>query len=360
MISLLIKIQVIFLIILMTSLNTSAQEKKAASIPPAKVVVKESKNGMLAPVAQFTGTVYYPEVSSVASEVSGIVETVWFEDGQRVKKGEPLVNLNSDLLEQNIIVAELSYKQALSELKKAKLDLNRIQNLFNEETVAEQVYDKHRFLVEGLESKALSLEANIGTLKLELRKKNVPAPFNGIVIERKTNRGEWLARGSIVATVAKDSEMDVIIDVPESIIPLLKKNMEIIVKVGSKEFQSNILAVIPKGNIETRTFPVKIRLKNRTLLMEGMEALVSLPTGEKHSSVLVHRDAVINKFGKTVVFAVLASKALQIPVTVLGYQGLDVGVQGEGLKPGMQIVIKGNERISNGQPLEILNSTAKK
>ena len=80
-----------------------------------------------------------------------------------------------------------------------------------------------------------------------------------------------------------------------------------------------------------------------------MSARVVLPVGEPRQTLVAPRDAIISAFGQTVVYAVKDSKAHQIPVNVIGYQGLVAGIEGAGLAEGMQVVVKGNERLRNGQ-----------
>jgi multidrug efflux pump subunit AcrA (membrane-fusion protein) len=85
-----------------------------------------------------------------------------------------------------------------------------------------------------------------------------------------------------------------------------------------------------------------------------MEARVSLPTMESRKSLVVPRDAVLLLSEQAVVFAVVDSKAKMIPVKVIGYQGQVAGLQGEGLSAGMKVVVKGNERLQDGQPVTVL------
>ncbi len=294
-------------------------------MPPANVVVSEVVKGMISPESEFIGTVYYQEVSEVSCEVDGKVEEVNFEEGQRVKKDAVLVKLNSDLL--------------LSDLKKASLDFNRAENLYKEELISEQVYDERRFEKERLE--------------IELRKKHIRAPYDGVVIKKHVNRGEWLSPGSAVATVARDDMVDIISEVPEDIIRHIEQGMDIAVKAGGKEISGKVFAIIPRADISTRTFPVKIRVENSISLIEGMEARVILPVGQKQETLTVSRDAVLSMFGMTVVFAVIDSKAKMIPVKVAGYDGLNAGISAEGLSEGMKVVIKGNERLMDGQAVNI-------
>jgi membrane fusion protein (multidrug efflux system) len=231
------------------------------------------------------------------------------------------------------------------------LKSNIIENLIKQGSVSEQLYDEHRFRVMGLEKKAASIEADVDRIKVELGKKRIRAPFDGVVIGRAVDRGEWLSPGSKVATIARDDAVDVVVNVPERIIRYLEKGMELSVKAGGGVVKGKVFAVVPEGDVATRTFPLKIRINSAETLKEGMEARVELPVAEKKQSLVVPRDAVINLFGSTVVFAVVDSKAKMVPVKVLGYKERMAGVNAHGLEQGMKVVVKGNERLRDGQPV---------
>jgi RND family efflux transporter MFP subunit len=341
---------VLFLFVLLSP----AQERKTGEMPPAPVVVSEIRTGFVAPEAEFVGTVFFLEVSDVASEVNGRIEAVNFEEGQRLKKGHVLVRLNADLLEKTLKGTKASYEQALSDLEKARSDFQRIENLYQRQVVPEQVYDENRFKVKGLEKKAESLKAEVERLEIELQKKVIHAPFEGVVIKKFVDRGEWLSPGSIVATMARDEIVDIMVDVPEEVMKFIRTGTEVKVKAGGKETRGKIFALIPRGDIATRTFPIKVRMGNSLSLVEGMEARVSLPTGDRKRSLMVPRDAVINPFGQDVIFAIVDSKAALFPVKVIGYQGNMVGLEAEGLRHGMKVAIKGNERLQDGQSVTII------
>jgi len=325
--------------------------------PPAAVVVSEVKNGFVAPEAEFVGTVFYLEVSDVAAEVNGRIEVVSFEEGQRIKAGHVLVRLNADLLEKNLKGMKASYEQALSELEKARSDFQRIENLYQRQVVPEQVYDENRFKVKGLEKKAESLNAEVERLEVELQKKVIKAPFNGVVIKKHVDRGEWLSPGSSVATMARDEIVDIVVEVPEEITRFIRSGVEVRVKAGGRETRGKIFALIPRGDIATRTFPVKVRMNNSLSLVEGMEARVVLPANDRRRSLMVPRDAVLNLSGQNVVFAIVDSKANLIPVKVIGYQGNWVGVEAERLAEKMNVAIKGNERLRDGQAVTIMKGS---
>jgi RND family efflux transporter MFP subunit len=332
-----------------------AQEKPKGP-PPAVVSVASVKTGKVAPQAEFIGTVFYEEVSDVASEVSGRVDEVRFEDGQHVKKNQVLIKLGADILNQRLLATSANYEQVLTELEIARIELKRMEKLFKTKSISEQSYDEDRFGVKGIEKRAASLKAEVERIQIELQKKIIRAPFGGVVIKRHADRGEWLAEGATVAILAKDDVVDIVANVSEKFIPYIQIGMPVQATLNGKEITGSIIAVVPRGDFATRTFPVKIRMPNTLALFEGMSARVKLPVGEPRKTLVVPRDAVIAVSGQNVVYAVNDSKARMIPVEVIGYQGLTAGVQSPDLAEDMQVVVKGNERLRDGQMVSIVES----
>ena len=339
-----------FLLLLPTRLG--AQQKQPGP-PPANVTVARVQNGKVAPQAEFIATVFYQEVSDTAAEISGLVEAVSFEEGQRVQAQQILVELDSELLRKRRQAAISSYEQILAELQIAGIDLKRRKILYQKKSISEQAYDEVRFRVIGLEKRSAALKAQVEQLDIELKKKTIRAPFDGVVINRRIDRGEWISEGETVAVIGKDDTIDIIADVPERYIQYIQKDMRVDVTINGNTLSGNVIAVVPRGDVATRTFPVKIRTANQYSLIEGMSARVILPTADSVQALIVPRDAVITKFGQNVVFAASDSRARMIPVNVLGYNGLKAGVESTDLKAGMLIVLEGNERLQDKQAIAI-------
>jgi RND family efflux transporter MFP subunit len=347
-------VSVAWALFLLLGFVSSPGAQEGGGPPPAPVSVSRVREGMVVPRTKFVGTVYYPEVSEVSSEVSGSVMQVTFDEGQRVRKGDVLVRLDADLLEKTLVSTRALHGQTLADLEKATLDLKRIEKLYREESIAEQVYDENRFRVKSLEKKGESLKADVERLEVELSKKTVRAPFGGVLLNKRVDRGEWLSPGGAVATLARDDTMDVIVEVPGDVVPFVSKGGSVQIWVAGKETQGRVTAMVPRGDIATRTFPVKIQVRNRYSLIEGMEATVEIPSGTKEKTLLVPRDALVTAMGQTVVFTVVDGRAKMMPVTVSRYVGKEVAVRTNGLETGMEVVIKGNERIRDGQPVQVV------
>lgn len=352
-------ISILFILQLAGTAFAAENQKKSTgpaknALPAMLVAVDEIVQGEAESMQELVGTVYYSRVSKVAAEVAGLVAAVAVEDGSRVKNGSALVSLQTDFLETAIVKTRNTYEQAIIDMQQARKDLLRLETLHADKLIAETTYDGQLAKAQGLEKQASSLQADLDRLNLEQAKMIIRAPFTGLVLKREVEKGEWVKVGGTVAVVADDREVDIIVDLPERLLGFLHKGRELSVISGSQTFSGRYVALVPKGDIATRTFAIKIRTKNRFGLIEGMAARVMLPVSEQFSGLLVSRDAVIKKFGRDVIYIVVDGLAKMIMVEVVGYAGLQLGVKGSGLEAGQKVIIRGQERIfSDAQPVRV-------
>ncbi|HEY7866107.1 MAG TPA: efflux RND transporter periplasmic adaptor subunit [Psychromonas sp.] len=302
-------------------------------------------------MVELVGTIRYARVSRVASEVAGIVETIDFTEGSKVKAGQPLVKLRSELLEARVSGIRANYQEAQIELERAGKDLQRFKALFNEKSVSESLYDENYYRVLAQEKRVAFLKATLEQQLLEIQKTRIHAPFSGLILKKLTEQGEWVATGGQIAVIADDQQIEVEIDVPRQLLNFLHTGRQVSVRSGGQIYSGRFVHFIPQGDVATRTFTVKLKLGETKGLIEGMEAQVSLPSGPKMNSLLVPRDAVITQFGKQFIFLAVEGKAKMIPVEIHGYQGMQVAIEGSLLTEAQQVVTKGNERIHDGQAI---------
>ena len=327
----------------------SADQKSAP--PPMLVEVATIQQGAAEPTVELVGTIRYGRVSRVAAEVGGIVEKVCFSEGARVKAGQPLVKLRSDLLQTSLAGTRANYEQVLVKLERARKDLQRIEALYSQQSVAEALYDDNRYGVQALEKQAAALKATLDRQQLELNKTRIPAPFAGLVQSKLTEQGEYVPAGGQIAVIADDTAPEAHIDVPQRLLNYLSHDQQLSVRCAGNNYSARFINFVPKGDLATRTFTVKLKLLEAKGLIEGMEASAQLPNGPKLEGLLVPRDAVIKQMGRDIVFLAAEGKAKMIPVQILGYQGMQVAVEGPGLTAEAQVVVKGNERIRDGAPI---------
>ncbi|MDX2320458.1 MAG: efflux RND transporter periplasmic adaptor subunit [Moritella sp.] len=337
--------------IILYAASDKEPEPQNSGPPPMLVEVSPITRGVAEPMVELVGSIRYARVSRVAAEVGGIVDTIYFTAGERVEAGQPLVKLRSDLLEAKLAGTRANYRQALLQLERANKDLQRIKALFADKSVSESLYDENYYRVLAQKKRVIALKAILDYQQLQIQKTQIKAPFNGLVQEKLTEQGEWVAAGGQIAVIADDQQIEVEVDVQRHLLDFLDTGRQILVRSAGQDYIGLFVYFLPQGDVATRSFTVKLKLEQAKGLIAGMQANVSLPSGSKINSLLVPRDAVINQFGKQVIFLAIDGKAKMVTVQTLGYQGMFVAIKGSELTDSQHVVTKGNERIHDGQAI---------
>lgn len=334
-----------------------AQEKGKGSAPRGMLVRTDVvRKMMVSDQIELVGTTESIAISTVASEVSGIVEEYPVAEGDYVERGALLVRLRATELDLLLKGALASRNKIKAGLGVAEKELKRIQRLKRSDSIAEKRYDDTAYQRDALSQDLVRSEAEIARLRHQKQQKGVLAPFSGFITEEHTQVGEWVRTGGPIVSLIDLSKIRVTVDVPERHSVMLSRDSEVKVKIKSVSddlYSGRVYAIVPQGDTKSRTFPVKIRIDNPGLRIKGgMEAVVTFNlTGGKDALVL-QKDAIVSSGNGRMVFSVIDNKAVPVPVEVLGYYGGDVAIRGN-LKPGDQVVIRGNERLRPGTPVVV-------
>jgi RND family efflux transporter MFP subunit len=335
---------------LVLSWNAASQE-----MPPASVGASVVRSGTLSPTQEFKGTVYFKEVSEVASEVTGKVVDVLFEEGQHLEEGAPMVRLDDALLRADLKRQHAEVEAARARLEQEKARYERNKELVDRGVTTPQEYDDIRYTVSELESRLIAAEGQVARTEEEIRKKTILAPFNGQVLLRQSEKGDWKEEGDSIAQFARDGLYDVIVQIPEKHLQYLRRGMPMRMEVLGRQVEGKIAEGSPQGDPATRTFPIKIRVEGHGNLLQGMSAVIPIPVDATAECLIVPRDSAILDGQGGVVFTVENGTARRHEVEILGPDGAsDLGVLSETLKPGMTIVTKGHERLREGQAVQII------
>jgi len=329
---------------------------KSKAPPPVPVRVAEVQQKMVSEQVSLVGTTEAMAKSTVAAEVSGVVEHFPVKEGDFVKKGDLLARLRSTALKIRLKGAVAARETIRNKLEYAEKDLERFSKLKEADSIADTKYDEAFYNHQALSQELLNSEADIEYLKYEMGQKNVLAPFSGFVAKEHTQVGEWITIGGPVVDLVDLRKIQITVDVPERYAVLINPKGKVRVRlthVSSDLRTGRIYAVIPQGDPDSRTFPTKINLDNPGFkIKSGMEAVVTFSLADQKSALLVPKDAVVTAGDNRLVFMVNDGKAIPVPVKILGYYDGDVAVAGE-LTPGSWVVIRGNERLRPGQAVVI-------
>ena len=332
----------------------AAEGREAA--PAAKVVVATVQEKMVAENTPIVGTVYFDRVSRVSTEVSGLVQSIPFRTGDRIKKGEILVGLNTDFIEKNIDLALTRLEQVDVQIEKLGRDLERYEALYREKAATEKAYDDLRFSRRELlkQREALGKELEIARLKKD--KGTIRAPFDGIVLEKRAEVGDWVGPGAVFCRLGSLDDVCVKVPIAEELMRYSRKGTKI--RVTFPAFQKSVSGMVagflPVADLKTKNVMIKIKLPRIPQAVENLSASVLVPTGRPKKLALVPRDALINLQGRTVVYTVKEGRAVSEPVTVSAFVGKYAGVDSSMVTAGMSVIVDGGERLRPDQPVEVV------
>ena len=333
------------------------EEAPRASLVEVETLKKQEVNDL----QEFVGTVNFDKKSKIASESSGIAEKINFEVGQKVKKDEVLLQIDSDILDAQIKAAIAAVNMYKVQLKNAKKNYERYASLIEKKSISQKVFDDAKVEYDVANENLTSSEAKLNELTIQKSKKIIKAPYSGVIVEKNVNLDEWLNQGSQIATLVNTQELEIVFNLPITFIGGLKSGDEYDINISDEIIKAKLYAAIPSGDKLTRTFPVRFKADaGEKFIFDGASAKISFAKETKTQALVINRDAVIKRFNMDVIFTVVENKAVMIPVKVITYFGLNAAIMGEGLVENMPIVTKGNERIFPDMPIQILNNTQNK
>ena len=314
------------------------------------VSVAETKQGSILQTNTYVGTIEYYASSKIPAERSGVVSSVSVDEGETVSSGKVLMTINKDVLLQNIAATSAKFEQQKLTLEKMTRDYERTKILYAENATTEQ-----RYLDAGTDRliqqyAVQTARADLTILQEEEKRSSVRAPYDGVIIKKYINKGDWVSAGSTVYEIAA-SRIEITVNLPQAVIQSVNIGGEVIVTVENTRYTGTVRTVIPSGNVASRTFPAKIDLNYQNKLYSGMDAQVSIPVGEPKTALIFPLDAVVKRGGIDVVFIVASGKVQAIPVKIIGYEGTNVGVEPDSRIK--QVVTTGNERLTDGQNVNV-------
>ena len=347
--------------------NMESQNKKTQDKPiqeklgqvakkPTLVSVAPIQSGILNQKYQYIGSLYFSERGLLASEVEGVIDSVNVSEGQRVKKGEVLATLNSDLLSDEILSKEGALKQAKAQYEKIQKDFSRFKVLFESESVSFKEYEDALFDMQAQKGNMESISYALELLKTQKRKKTIVAPYDGVILQKLLSQGEWVSAGAGVFNIAKVTPLEATFEVPFAILRALKVGDSLKVWIANQTYNAKISAKIPLGDTKARTFPVKLAIDDpKQELIEGLEVRANFDVKSDESALLVPRDSILPTLDGNVIFIVDGKTAKKVAIEVKGYKDLNAYIAplDWNLSTKDRVIIVGGERLSDGDRIEI-------
>ena len=348
-----------------------AQVKAAAKSGPTPAGVRVGNAEVETVQSRFdvVGRLQELQMSTIAAEVEGKVLSVPVEEGDRVKAGKTvLAEIDPVWSDLNLKKAEADINARTATLEKDEADLKLLEKLAAVNSAKPKEVTDKRAIVK---ADRAALEAAIALrdrVKEQVGRLKIVAPFDGLVVQKMTEEGQWVGPGSSVIKVISDGEIDAVVNVPERYVNLIQVGHKVDVRIDAlgMTVKGDVVSVTPMGSSSSRTFPVKVRLADLAgKLMPGMSVTAELPLGNESEQVVVPRDAVVYTTNGPVVWVAAKNPkspmpaAMKVNVKILfGLEDKVVVAPATAGPPllvdGAQVVTMGAERIMfPGQPLRI-------
>ena len=288
-----------------------------------------------------SGSIEANEQVEIRSEVSGIVEGIYFQEGSSVSKGQVLFKVND--LELRAQLRQTSTREGL-----ASENERRAKLLLQKEAISQEEYDLAR-------ADLKSAQAQSQLIKAQIAKTSVRAPFSGKIGLRSISPGTYITPAILVAKLVNTGKLKITFSIPEKYASQVKTNTYLTFKVtGSDDkYIAKVYAIEPEVAVATRTLQVRAIAENSTgKLLPGTFADVELPLDIIKDAIVVPTEAVIPVQNGKKVFISSNGQAKEVMIETATRTDASILVL-SGLKAGDTVITSGVISLKNETPVKV-------
>ena len=331
------------------------------------VVISAIQRGDRGETLRLTGTVFSRRYSKLSAQMAGLVRQLVPEMGAYIKQGDLVCRIDDTFAELDVKDARFLRQRAMAALAEAKRQYDEAVRLSKDKIIAETDIEALQSLVRISESELRRAELHEARTKESLERYQIRAPFDGMVVSKQTEEGEWIDRGGVALTMVELDSVFVEFLVPQTFYLRIPREQAVQITfeaIPNRDFSGPIHGLVALAGEGARSFPVRVELPNLDhAIAPGMSARGVFQTGERgdQSVVLVPADAVVRTpegrhsvwlvddvFGKPV----LAEERI---VDLGARQGNAFVLKAGELDAGDLVIVRGNERLIEGQLVEVMN-----
>ena len=337
-----------------TAAKAAAGPANAAATGPVPVEVGRVVLTTLAEDAQAVGALRARQSSLLRPEVSGRIVKLGFTDGQAVRRGQLLVQLDDGLQ-----AAQLQQAQAQANIANTQLQRNR--ELLAQNFVSASVVDQALAVLE-------VAQAQVAVNRAQLARMQVLAPFDGVAGIRLVNLGDYVKDGSDLVSVEDASSMWVDFRLPERYVPQLKLGQSVELALDAlptRKFTARIEAFDTQLEPNGRSLLVRAKLQGNTAeLRSGLFARVRVVFALRQNALVVPEEALVPQGGKQYIIKVVGGSG-SVPKAQRIEADIGIRVPGRvellsGVTAGERVVTAGQSRLmrGDGQALTVVDVDA--
>ena len=320
------------------------------------VVVDTVKQKPLSQYLWIPGTVISRNYAEISAEVSG--RLLWVEEvGHRIEEAGLLARVDDSVVALEIKGLETDIKRLQARISYLQRKVARLRKMDQQQNVARDMLEEAEMDLAVTRQELAKEQVNLQRKQLDKQRSMLQAPFTGIVVERLVQKGEYVHEGEKVLKLVDIDAREIQASVPMSTTRFLQPGTELLLRYAGEERQAKLRVLLPVGDEISHSVEIRVTLEGVDWL-PGTPIRVRVPTSGQESQLLIPRDALILRGKDTFVFIVDdAGIASRKKVSVGSGTGDQVSVQGA-LKVGERVIVRGAERLQEGQKVRLLEPGA--
>jgi RND family efflux transporter MFP subunit len=325
------------------------------AFPPARVEVATAEVREMAPSIDVSGTVVSLNDSRIASEIEGVLTWV-AEVGAGVDAGDLIARIDPRLIRIQVKRAEADVARLQSDFEYRQRQLERTEELAAKNSASRTLLDEARAQRDQAKHSLTDAKAALERTQADLARTEIRAPFAGHVTARLASVGEFVNVGEDVLRLVDTHRIEISLPASISLTRFIRPGMRVPVRNDGVEREHTVRTVVPVGDAVSRMVEVRLSAGDSEWLV-GTPVQVSVPSDKAESTVAVPRDALVERGSQAYVYKLNEDgSAEQVTVQPSAIVGLWVGV-GSGIEAGDRVIVRGAERLSPGQAVEVIGAT---
>lgn len=330
------------------------------------VQVATVQTGLIDQTVNAIATVKPLQTVAIRGEVDGVLERIHFKDGQRVKAGDLLAEIDPRTYQVQLDQARGQLAQNQAQLKGAQQELQRHRVLFQQNSIARQALETKETAVQQLQAQIKASQAEVARAQVQLDRTRITAPLDGRLGLRKLDQGNLVSAGSTdgIVIITQVDPIGVEFSLPQNQLSSLleaMKQSESPLRVSLIDSKGLLLsdkgrlqALDNQIDINTGTLKVKAEFDNPDETLFANQFVNSRVFLGQEQGLLIPSHAVQRGSVGTYVYTLDAEDKVHIQVVELGTSTLEATLIKTGLKEGDRVVVEGTDRLREGSEVEVM------
>jgi len=330
--------------VVLMALCSCGEKKEAAAEQTVRVKVQQIQAEAVNGEQGFSGTIEEQNGASLSFATAGTIQRIYVNSGQTVGAGQLIAELDPTTMQNAYTISKTALEQAQD-------TYNRMKELHDDGSLPEMQWI-------AIENQLKSATASEAMAKKALADTKLYAPFGGYIAAKDAEVGQNAGPGVPIVKLVSIGSVKVKISVPEDDVQRIKKgsSMKIIVPaLGNRQFSGNVTERGVSADPRSRTYEVKATINNRDgQLLPGMICQAFTNYMQGTTGVFVPANLVqLDSDNNTFVWVVNGGKAVKRQIFISNETAQGAQVSG-GLSDGDQIIVAGQQKVSNGMSVEIV------